>query len=66
MNIIYPELTKEIRSHITTKQAAYYLNRKPQTLYIWACSKSGPLQPIRVNGQLAWSVNDIKTLLEIK
>jgi len=29
----------------------------------WAGFENGPLKPIRVNGRLAWSVNDIKKIL---
>lgn len=47
---------------VTTNAAAYYLNRKPQTMRIWACLESGPLRPARINGRLAWSVAEIKAL----
>jgi hypothetical protein len=46
-----------------TDAAAYYLDRKPQTLRSWACLENGPLRPIRINGRLAWSVAGIKALL---
>jgi len=57
-------LENETRSHITTNEAAYYLNRKPQTLRMWACLENGALRPIRINGRLAWSVSAIRALLE--
>ena len=47
----------------TTDAAAYYLNRRPQTMRGWACCEDGPLRPIRLNGRLAWRVNDIRSLL---
>ena len=60
-------LEKEIRTHIPTDAAAYYLNRRPQTLRAWACLENGPIRPIRINGRLAWSVVEIKIILkEIK
>jgi hypothetical protein len=51
------------RPTVSTEQAAYYLNRKPQTLRAWACLEVGPLRPIRINCRLAWSVDKIKLLL---
>lgn len=59
----FPELHLETRTHVTTECAAYHLNRSPQTLRIWASSEAGPIRPIRINRFLAWSVADIKRLL---
>ncbi len=59
----YPSLEQITRSAIITEEAAYYLNRKPQTLRVWACYESGLLNPIRINGRLAWPVSEIKKLL---
>ena len=56
-------LELETRTAIPTDAAAYHLNRKDQTLRVWACLENGPLRPIRINGRLAWSVADIKTLV---
>lgn len=50
---------------VATEQAAFYLNRKEQTLRAWACAENGPIRPKRINGRLAWSVADIKALLGI-
>ena len=58
-------LDQETRAVIDTATAAFHLNRKPQTLRIWACLENGPIRPIRINGRLAWSVNEIKVLLKI-
>ncbi len=58
-------LALERRTHIDTACAAYHLGRKPQTLRVWASSETGPLRPIRVNGRLAWPVEDIRRLLRI-
>ncbi len=52
------------RPAVTTREAAYYLNRSPQTLYIWACKEEGPIRPQRVHGRLAWSVAELKKLLK--
>lgn len=60
---IYPNqfvpLDLETRPAIPTDAAAYHLNRKPQTLRVWACDENGPIRPIRINGRLAWSVSSI-------
>lgn len=48
---------------VTTEQAAFYLNRRPQTLRAWACLENGALRPLRINGRLAWRVSDIRNLL---
>lgn len=56
-------LDQENRSHVDTACAAFHLTRKVQTLRAWACLENGPLRPIRISGRLAWSVADIKRLL---
>ena len=48
---------------VKTDAAAHYLNRKPQTLRIWAYKENGAIRPIRINGRLAWRVSDIKRVL---
>lgn len=63
-NALYPPLDTEVRTAIPTNAAAYYLNRKSQTLRAWACFENGPINPVRINGRLAWKVADIKTLIE--
>jgi len=60
---VFPPLEQVTRSHVPTDAAAYYLNRKSQTLRAWACLENGPVVPIRINGRLAWSVAEIKSLL---
>lgn len=57
-------LELETRPAIPTDAAAHHLNRKPQTLRVWACEENGPLRPIRINGRLAWSVSAIRALLQ--
>ena len=56
-------IENETRSHVDTACAAYWLNRKPQTLRSWASKENGPIRPSRVNDRLAWAVADIKRLL---
>ena len=59
----FPPLEQVTRSHVPTYQAAYYLMRKPQTMRAYACLENGPIRPVRINGRLAWSVAEIKSLL---
>jgi len=59
----HPPLHCINRPCIDTASAAHYLNRRPQTLRLWACFESGPLRPIRVSGRLAWPVAKIRELL---
>ncbi|MFT4159228.1 hypothetical protein [Shinella sp.] len=53
------------RPAVPTEQAAFYLNRRPQTLRSWACLENGPIRPLRIHGRLAWPVADIKRLLGV-
>lgn len=59
-------LDEETRSHITTAEAAFHLNRSEQTLRLWACKENGPLRPVRINHRLAWSVAELRRVLGIQ
>lgn len=59
----FPTLETVTRPTVDTATAAYYLNRREQTLRTWACFESGALRPVRINGRLAWPVAEIKRLL---
>lgn len=59
----FTPLEKETRTHIPTSDAAFYLNRRPQTLRSWASAENGPILPIRIQGRLAWPVFAIRALL---
>jgi hypothetical protein len=59
----FPSLEQVTRPTVPTDQAAYYLNRQPQTLRAWACLENGALRPVRISGRLAWRVSDIAALL---
>ncbi len=48
---------------LPTNEAAAAINRAPQTMRKWACLGNGPIQPIRINGRLAWKVADLQALL---
>ena len=61
----FPPLEQETRPTVETAAAAYYTNRKPQTLRGWACNDDGPIRPLRVNGRLAWPVAGLRKLLGV-
>jgi len=61
----FPPLEAVTRPAVSTDAAAYYLNRRPQTMRIWACRENGPLRPIRIHGRLAWLVADLRRLLGV-
>lgn len=52
-----------VRAMMTTAQAAAALKRQPRTLNKWAFTKTGPVQPIRIHGRLAWPSDEIAALL---
>jgi hypothetical protein len=59
----YQPLEQVTRPNLKTDEAAFYLNRRPQTLRVWAChSGTGPLVPKRIGGLLAWSTAEVKAL----
>ncbi|MEX8519890.1 MAG: hypothetical protein AB3X44_15370 [Leptothrix sp. (in: b-proteobacteria)] len=62
----FPPLETVTRPTLDTTAAAFYLNRRPQTLREWACFEHGPIRPVRVNGRLAWPVAAIKAALGLE
>ncbi len=60
---VYPSLSEETRERVDTRTAAFHLCRAPKTLRTWAEGK-GPIAPKRINGRLAWSVADLRRLLQ--
>ncbi len=60
---VFPPLETVTSPTVPTDQGMFYLNRKPQTGRSWACLENGPIRPVRINGRLAWSVAEIKALL---
>jgi hypothetical protein len=60
----FTDLTLEIRTALPTNDAAFHLNRKPQTLRTWACFENGPIKPVKINGRLAWLVSDIRNVIK--
>ena len=60
----YLPLDQETRAGVPTDVAAWHLNRRPQTLRVWACHENGPIRPRRVNGVLTWPVAELRKLCE--
>ena len=60
----FPPLAQVGLTHVSTEQAAFYLNRRPQTLREWAMTGK-VIAPLRVNGRLAWPIDAIKRVLEV-
>ena len=58
-------LAEECRANLPTAEAAFHLNRAPQTMRLWACREDGPIRPIRVNGRLAWPVSELRRVLGV-
>lgn len=58
-------LAQEARAHLTTAEAAFHLNRAPQTMRLWACREDGPIRPMRINGRLAWPVAELRRVLGV-
>ncbi len=63
MQLFFPPLNQVNSDTVPTDAAAYYVNRKPQTLRKWAALETGPIRPIRINGRLGWRVEDLKKLV---
>ncbi len=62
----FPPLEAVTSPVVDTAAAAYYINRRPQTLRVWAMrSGSGPIAPLRICGRLAWKVADLKKLVGV-
>lgn len=58
----YRTLETETRAGVETECAAFHLNRRAQTLRVWASRQNGPLQPLRVNGRLMWPTSELRRL----
>lgn len=51
-----------VEQTVDTDTAAVLINKKPQTLRRWACKGDGPIQPVRINGRLHWSLAKLRAL----
>lgn len=61
----YPPLEQVTRPNLTTQEVAYYTNTRPQTWRIYACRQTGPIQPMRVAGRLAWPTAAVRRLVGV-
>jgi hypothetical protein len=61
----FPPLESVTSPTVDTAAAAYYLNRRPQTLRGHACHDDGPIRPLRINGRLAWPVSELRRVLGV-
>ena len=61
----FPTLESVTRPTVNTAAAAYYLNRRPQTLRCWAVYQDGAVNPIRISGRLAWPVSELRRVLGV-
>jgi hypothetical protein len=59
---LYLPLEQVTKPNLTTAEIAYYLDRRPQTLRVWACLENGPIRPRRIGGLLAWPTAEVKAL----
>lgn len=62
----YLPLEQVTRPNLKTEEAAFYLNRRPQTLRAWACLENGPIRPTRIGGILAWNTATVKALAGVE
>ena len=62
---VYEPVGNVNRPTVSTARAAFYLDRKVDTLQKWARYGKGPIKPIRVNNRLAWPVDQLKQLLGV-
>ena len=49
---------------LSTKQAAAFLKRKPQTLAIWRCKQRYTLPYLKIGGAVLYRVADLRAFLE--
>ncbi len=62
----FPPLEDVTAPNVPTAQAAYYLNRQPQTLRIWAMGRApAPIRPTNIGGRLAWQTSKLREVLGV-
>lgn len=61
----FTPLEQETRANLPTPEAAFHLNRRPQTLRGWACNEDGPIRPLRISGRLAWPTSELRKVLGV-
>ena len=56
-------LSEVTATHVSTRDAAYYLNRSQSTMMRWQRQKISEVSSLKMQGRLSWSVADIKKVL---
>jgi len=59
-------LSEVTKTHVPTKDAAYYLGRSQSTLMRWQRQGISEVSSLKIQGRLSWSVEDIKKLLSFE
>ena len=59
----YPPISKVTAPTVGADQAAFYLNRKPETLRKYAKMERPPIVPLKYGRQYLFRVADIKSLI---
>lgn len=62
----HPALEQVTKPNLTTDEAAYYLNRRPQTLRIWSCLGIGPIKPRKAFGRIDWPTSEVKRIAGVE
>jgi len=60
----FPALDDIRQPNLNTEQAAFYLNRAPQTLRHWASSDRGLIRPHRIGRMLAWPTSEVRRIVQ--
>ncbi|MBS4003003.1 MAG: hypothetical protein KGZ91_06480 [Afipia sp.] len=58
----YQPLEKVTKPLLTTSEFCHYTNLAKQTAWLWACSQSGKVNPVRVGRKLGWPTKAVKEL----
>ncbi len=56
-------LAEGTRLQYSTKEAAFFLNIREDTMRAWACFGKGDIKPRKVGNRLAWMADDIRRLM---
>ncbi len=63
--IYFPALEDEPRPAVSTAALSFYTDITEKTWRSHAANGTGPLQPVRILGQLRWRTNDIRQMLGV-
>jgi hypothetical protein len=54
-----------VRPMLTTREAAFYLNRKEKTLIHWNHHDCGPVKPRKIRGRLGWPTDAVRAAVGV-